>query len=170
MRRCSSSGMDKRILLYTRFPAAAVRSFDGPTRFRRSVGSCFLVFRRISQNRCACNVTTRPIYFLILLAGIELYATPCQALQAWTQNFQPVARLESMPKRSRGAIPLSWHRLKVGGYSCRTTLSREVSTCSPPLYLMKPSFLNLFMKKLTRERVVPIISARVSCDILATIF
>lgn len=29
----------------------------------------------------------------------------------------------------------------------------------PPLYSMKPSFLNLFMKKLTRGRVVPIISA-----------
>jgi len=34
--------------------------------------------------------------------------------------------------------------------------------CSPPLYRMKPSFLNLFMKKLTRERVVPIISASVA--------
>ena len=36
----------------------------------------------------------------------------------------------------------------------------------PPLYSMKPSFLNLFMKKFTRERVVPIISASVSCEIL----
>jgi hypothetical protein len=33
---------------------------------------------------------------------------------------------------------------------------------------MKPSFLNRFMKKLTRERVVPIISARVSWLIFAT--
>ena len=48
-----------------------------------------------------------------------------------------------------------------GGYSCRTTSSSEVFTCSPPLYLMKPSFLNLFMKKFTRERVVPTISASV---------
>ena len=40
----------------------------------------------------------------------------------------------------------------------------------PLLYLMNPSFLNLFMNKLTRERVVPTISARVSCDILATTF
>ena len=31
-----------------------------------------------------------------------------------------------------------------------------------PLYLMKPNFLNLFMNWLTRERVVPIISASVS--------
>jgi len=34
-----------------------------------------------------------------------------------------------------------------------------------PLYAMNPRSLNLFMKKLTRERVVPIISARVSCEI-----
>ena len=30
---------------------------------------------------------------------------------------------------------------------------------------MKPSFLNLFMKKFTRERVVPTISDSVSCEI-----
>ncbi len=42
--------------------------------------------------------------------------------------------------------------------------------CRPPLYLMKPSLLNLFMKKFTRERVVPTISASISCDILGTIF
>ena len=40
----------------------------------------------------------------------------------------------------------------------------------PPLYLMKPNLRNLFMKKFTRERVVPTISARVSCDILARTF
>ena len=40
----------------------------------------------------------------------------------------------------------------------------------PPLYLMKPSFLNLFMKKLTRERVAPIIPASISCDTLGSIF
>ena len=31
-----------------------------------------------------------------------------------------------------------------------------------PLYLMKPNFRNLFMNWLTRDRVVPIISASVS--------
>jgi hypothetical protein len=50
--------------------------------------------------------------------------------------------------------------------SCRTTLRRELLILSPPLYSMKPSFLNLFMKKFTRERVVPTISASVSCDTL----
>ena len=34
-----------------------------------------------------------------------------------------------------------------------------------PLYLMNPRFLKLFIKKLTRARVVPIIIAKVPCDI-----
>jgi hypothetical protein len=46
--------------------------------------------------------------------------------------------------------------------SRRTTLRRELLTFNPPLYSINPSFRNLFMKKLTRERVVPTISARVS--------
>ncbi len=59
------------------------------------------------------------------------------------------------------------HIAKIGGasgatYSRRRTLNNELWTFSSPLYSMKPSFLNLFMKKLTRGRVVPIISASVS--------
>ena len=46
--------------------------------------------------------------------------------------------------------------------SCRTMLSRVLLILRPPLYSMNPSFLNLFMKKFTRERVAPIISASVS--------
>jgi hypothetical protein len=34
-----------------------------------------------------------------------------------------------------------------------------------PLYSMRPSLRKRFMKKLTRDRVVPTISARVSCVI-----
>jgi hypothetical protein len=34
---------------------------------------------------------------------------------------------------------------------------------------MKPSFRNLFMKKFTRDRVVPTISAKVSCDTLGNV-
>jgi hypothetical protein len=45
-----------------------------------------------------------------------------------------------------------------------TTLSRELLIFKPPLYSMNPSFRNLFMKKLTRERVVPTMSANVYCD------
>src|ERR1039458_8333964 len=47
-------------------------------------------------------------------------------------------------------------------YSCRKILSRELCTRISPLYSMKPSFLKRFMKKLTRDRVVPIISANTS--------
>src|SRR6267142_1236644 len=53
-------------------------------------------------------------------------------------------------------------------YSCRTTLKRELLTWISPLYWIKPSFRNLFMKKLTRDRVVPIISASISCDTLGS--
>ena len=46
--------------------------------------------------------------------------------------------------------------------SCKTTFSRELWTLNVPLYSMNPSLRKRFMKKLTRERVVPIISASVS--------
>jgi hypothetical protein len=46
--------------------------------------------------------------------------------------------------------------------SRKTTLSKELLIFRPPLYSMNPSFRNLFMKKFTRERVVPTISASVS--------
>jgi len=52
--------------------------------------------------------------------------------------------------------------------SCRTTLRRELLIWRPrslPPYAMKPSFLNLFMNELIRVRVVPTISASVSCEI-----
>ncbi len=49
--------------------------------------------------------------------------------------------------------------------SCRTTLINDGLTFSPSLpYSMSPSFRNLFMKKFTRDRVVPTISASVSCE------
>ncbi len=58
----------------------------------------------------------------------------------------------------------------ITGQSCRTTLNSELLILmgSAPLYSMKPSFLNLFRKKFTRERVVPTISASVSCEIFGT--
>ena len=56
-----------------------------------------------------------------------------------------------------------------GGQSCRSTPSNALCTRSSPLYSMKPSFLNLFKKWLTRYRVVPTISASVSWPILVGI-
>ena len=56
--------------------------------------------------------------------------------------------------------------------SRRTTLSSELLILIPASrsasYWMNPSRLNLFMKKLTRERVVPTIFESVSCDIFGT--
>jgi len=46
-----------------------------------------------------------------------------------------------------------------GAYSCRTTFNKELWTFISPLYSTNPSCRNLFMKWLTRDRVVPIISA-----------
>ncbi len=48
------------------------------------------------------------------------------------------------------------------GYSRKTTLNNELLIFKPPLYSMNPSLRNLFMKKFTRDRVVPTISASVS--------
>jgi hypothetical protein len=50
----------------------------------------------------------------------------------------------------------------ISGLSRKTMFNKELWTSSFPLYSIKPSLRNLFMKKLTRERVVPIISASVS--------
>lgn len=47
-------------------------------------------------------------------------------------------------------------------HSRNRTLINELWICRWPLYSIKPNFLNLFMKTLTRERVVPTISASVS--------
>ena len=54
--------------------------------------------------------------------------------------------------------------------SRKTTLRSELLMWMPPLYLMKPSFLNLFMKTFIRERVVPTISASISCDTFGSNF
>jgi hypothetical protein len=81
-----------------------------------------------------------------------------------SSQFHPSADLIDTGRPPR---PLSDKR-KVGVYSCRTTLKRELLTWIPPLYWMKPRFLNLFMKKLTRGRVVPIISASIPCDTLGS--
>src|SRR4030095_7292488 len=48
------------------------------------------------------------------------------------------------------------------GPSCKMTFNNELCTFRSPLYSMKPSLRNLFMNELTRDLVVPIISARVS--------
>jgi predicted acyltransferase len=50
----------------------------------------------------------------------------------------------------------------IAGWSYKITFNKELWTSIFPLYSIKPNLRNLFMKKLTRDRVVPIISASVS--------
>jgi hypothetical protein len=47
-------------------------------------------------------------------------------------------------------------------YSCRITGRRDLLILISPLYFTKPSFLTLCMNELTRGRVVPTISAKIS--------
>src|SRR6201999_901684 len=58
-------------------------------------------------------------------------------------------------------------RLLRCGLSCKTTFSKELWTSKPPLYWINPSLRNLFMKVLTRDLVVPTISASVTWLIFA---
>jgi hypothetical protein len=80
----------------------------------------------------------------------------------WTMGaVVPLDNAQPDQKRETGSrIPVVSSSLP--HQSCSTTLKRELLTWRPPLYLMNPSFLNLFIKKFTRGRVVPTISASVS--------
>ena len=62
-------------------------------------------------------------------------------------------------ERQHYGVPAS---LLIWGLSCKTTFNKELWTSIFPLYSIKPNLRDLFMKKLTRDRVVPIISASVS--------
>src|SRR3954452_2083917 len=108
---------------------------------------------------------------------------------AWRSRF--VEHVGSAPLRARARRPATPHlagssdRRRSGGgclvvftapviardrnQSCSTILSSELLTLRPPLYSMSPSLRNLFMKKFTRERVAPIISASVSWEIFGNV-
>jgi hypothetical protein len=81
---------------------------------------------------------------------------------------------EFRPGGSRSRL-LDRRGARAESYLRRALAKRDLLMCIPPFasrgpwYLIKPSFLNLFIKKLTRARVVPIIVARVSCDIPANL-
>ena len=53
-------------------------------------------------------------------------------------------RAKARPGREEGGRPARGRRR--ARYSCRTTLKRASLMWTPPLYSMKPSFRNLFMK------------------------
>ena len=50
----------------------------------------------------------------------------------------------------------------ISGLSCRTMFNKISMDFEFSMYSIKPNLRNLFMKKLTRDRVVPIISASIS--------
>jgi len=60
------------------------------------------------------------------------------------------------------SAPIASSLSLISGFSCKTMFSKDLWTSSFPLYSIKPNLRNLFMKKLTRDRVVPIISASIS--------
>jgi hypothetical protein len=83
-----------------------------------------------------------------------------QSDQENTKGRSRVVRLCRGSRRLRGdGVP----------QSRSTTLRSELLIFNTPSYSMNPSRRNLFMKKFTRERVVPIISASVSCDTLGKV-
>jgi hypothetical protein len=92
----------------------------------------------------------RPRILSVILRGL------CAPMSAEVLDLPEGELCTSGPPR----MPQSW----------RTTLSKErlILSASSPLYSMKPSFLNWFRKKFTRARVVPIISASVSCETFGT--
>src|SRR5580700_4291334 len=67
----------------------------------------------------------------------------------WSENTQAAAARQTTTFNNRR-------------HSRNWTLTNELWTSRWPLYSMKPNFPNLFMKRLTRGRVVPMISANVS--------
>jgi hypothetical protein len=78
---------------------------------------------------------------------------------------EPILTKQGLANEAKGNPEcVSGTRGRLAAYSCRTTVSSDFLTLILPLYSMKPSLLNLFRKKFTRERVVPIMPASVSCD------
>ena len=98
------------------------------------------------------------------VAGAAVLAL--SATGAFAQAKDKIKVVVLVPNASVPPPPAGRRRARNGGgpQSCRTRLSSELFTLSPPLYSISPSLRNLFMKKFTRERVVPTISASVSWD------
>ena len=83
-----------------------------------------------------------------------------------SSRSRPARQAHDQYLQRRGRGSATWkcpHPLVlIAGWSYKTTFNKELWTSSFPLYSINPNLRNLFMKKLTRDRVVPIISARVS--------
>ena len=95
---------------------------------------------------------------------IEKRVLPRVTARARQATLDSHAKCQAIFSDRRDATAL--RTLSSGRWSCRITLSSDLCTRMRPLYSINPSLRNRFMKKLTRERVVPIMSASVSCEIL----
>jgi hypothetical protein len=86
------------------------------------------------------------------------------SLRAQTQNSAALwgSGLSSCPFCKCYSALIASSLVLISGFSCRTMFNKDLWTSIVPLYSMKPNLRNLFMKKLTRDRVVPIISASIS--------
>ena len=115
---------------------------------------------------------------------------PCRIRECWCRRRESEQRLDLFERQDHGAGrsgdrgrgPLfriaPCPALRAIGLQARTgpdpdsvvqdNAQQCALTFSLPLPLMNPSFRNLFMKKLTRDRVVPTISASVSCEIFGS--
>jgi hypothetical protein len=99
------------------------------------------------------------------LAGIwEFRETKTEKSLGWLAK-----KLENVPSvpGSHGGTRMG--RWELQSYSSKTNVSNDLLILILRLwYSMKPSFLNLFIKKFTRERVEPIISDKVSWEIVGS--
>jgi hypothetical protein len=141
--------------LSTSFVWRAMVVLCGKTRLRRWTSpDCGLRFRWflspvITSFTASRRATTRSFGRMVRRSGLQ------EEMGSTGPNVHPVHFRESYAPLSNALRRL---------YSCRTTVRRDLFTLISPLYSMKPSFLNLFMNRFTRVRVVPIISASVSCE------
>jgi hypothetical protein len=78
----------------------------------------------------------------------------------WRGKTQPLS--EAQVTFRIYSAPVGSSLVLISGLSYKITFNKELWTSSCPLYSIKPNLRNLFMKKLTRDRVVPIISASIS--------
>src|SRR5208283_5863767 len=123
---------------------------------------CFAISFFTSRRTASLNT--------LFLFSRGITPSSCHAPKAKNGQFRPdveILQMHPCPYNGRPCAGKSAQEPQ-HPHSCRKMLRRELWTRISPLYSTKPSFLKRFIKKLTRDRVVPIISANVSWLILAT--
>jgi hypothetical protein len=90
---------------------------------------------------------------------VQMFEIDCTG-SIWSR-FRRLGFIKLLTCRIYSAAIASFLSL-ISGFSCRTMFNKDLWTSIFPLYSIKPNLRNLFIKKLTRDRVVPIISASIS--------